>query len=164
MKPWLAVGTAFAIALLLGCSDDVDVATLGHLVPDKPVESVAMKGKNVSPRDFKGKVVLLDFWATWCGPCKQFMPALQTMYDTYHDKGLEVMSISDESRPTVEKFRKSESYTFPAYLDEFEIMHKAYDITAIPRISVVDRNGVVVYDGDADPKAVEAAVAKAIGS
>ncbi len=163
MKAWLALGTAIAVAMLVGCDDDPEIAVVGKMVPDKPVESVSQAGKNVSPRDLKGKVVILDFWATWCGPCKEFMPYLQTIYDKYQAKGLEVMSITDESRKTVEKFRKKESYTFPAYLDEFELMHKAFSIQAIPVVAVIDRDGRVVYDGAADPIAIEAAVAKAIG-
>jgi thiol-disulfide isomerase/thioredoxin len=163
MKPWLAVGAAFALAMLMGCDDNSETAIIGSPVPDKPVESVAQVGKNVSPRDFKGKVVLLDFWATWCGPCKEYMPKLQSLYNLYHDKGLEVMSISDETRTTVEAFHKKEPYTFPVYLDDFELMHKAFDIHAIPLIAVVDRDGNLIYNGEADPKAVEAAVVKAIG-
>jgi len=160
----LKLGVAFAIVLVLGCSDDPDTVMVGHAVPDKAVEALANPGHDVSPRDFKGKVVLIDFWATWCGPCKAFMPVVQQIYTTYHDKGLEVMSVSNETRTQVEAFHKTVKYTFPVYLDSFDVLQKAFQVTAIPHIAVIDRNGNVAYDGEADPAVVTKAVESAIGS
>jgi thiol-disulfide isomerase/thioredoxin len=164
MKPWLYLGAAVAIGVLLGCDDgEVDVATVGRLAPDKPVESFDQPGKDVSPRDLKGKVVLIDFWATWCGPCREFMPIVEGYKEKYGPKGLEIMSISDETRDVVAKFKKTHDTGLPTYLDNFLLLHKAYSVTSIPHIAVIDKNGSLIYDGGADAKLVEAAIVKAIG-
>lgn len=106
----------------------------------------ALDGGKVSLSSFKGKVVLLSFWATWCGPCKQEMPAMQTLYKQLRDKGFEVVAVDMmEDKPTVAKFVKTAGYTFPVLLDSTgEVGGGTYGARAIPTNFVVDKGGRLV--------------------
>ena len=74
------------------------------------------------------------------------------------------MSVSNESREKVEAFHKTVKYTFPVYLDSFDVLQKAFQVSSIPHIAVIDRDGNVAYDGNADPNLVGNAVQSALGS
>jgi peroxiredoxin len=119
--------------------------TTGGQAPDFSVESLAKEGSTVTKASLKGKVLLVDFWATWCGPCKQAMPEFQRIYDKYKDQGLEVMGISSEPRTVVQRFRLDNSFTYPLYLDDGGTAHKAYEVTSIPLTIVIGKDGEVVY-------------------
>lgn len=96
----------------------------------------------------KGNVVVMSFWATWCGPCKEEMPHLQAMYDELKDKGLVVLSIStDDARSAsrVKPFVAKMGYTFPVLLDRESTVIGAYNPSkTLPYTVVVDRDGNVV--------------------
>ncbi len=106
----------------------------------------ALDGGKVSLSSFKGKVVLLSFWATWCGPCKMEMPAMQTLYKQLREKGFEVVAVDMmEDKATVEKFVKNAGYTFPVLLDSTgQVGGGAYAARAIPTNFVVDKQGRLV--------------------
>ncbi|MGO9309249.1 MAG: TlpA disulfide reductase family protein [Spirochaetia bacterium] len=106
----------------------------------------SLNGGKVSLSSFKGKVVLLSFWATWCGPCKQEMPAMQTLYKKLKDKGFEVVAVDMmEDKATVAQFVKSAGYTFPVLLDSTgEVGGGVYEARAIPTNYVVDKGGLLV--------------------
>jgi thiol-disulfide isomerase/thioredoxin len=89
---------------------------------------------------------LWDFWATWCGPCKEEMPAMQTLYQKLRDKGFEVVAVDMmEDRAAVAKFVKTAGYTFPVLLDSTgAIGGGAYAARAIPTNYVVDKGGRLV--------------------
>jgi thiol-disulfide isomerase/thioredoxin len=106
----------------------------------------ALDGSKASLSSFKGKVVLLSFWATWCGPCKEEMPAMQTLYQKLRDKGFEVVAVDMmEDKAAVAKFVKTAGYTFPVLLDSTgAIGGGAYAARAIPTNYVVDKGGRLV--------------------
>ncbi len=132
------------LGLLAGCNSGND--TLGAVAPNFKVESLNRPGVDASIEQFKGKVILLDYWATWCGPCKQFMPYVQAFHEKYAEKGLEVMAISNEDRKLVQGFRNQRpELTFPIYLDEFNLAQSAFGVESYPTAVLINREGKVVF-------------------
>ncbi|MGA2478273.1 MAG: TlpA disulfide reductase family protein [Spirochaetia bacterium] len=113
----------------------------------------SLDGKKVSLSSFKGKLVFLSFWATWCGPCKQELPSVQAMYNTLKAKGFEIIAVDVmEDQKTVSSFVKANAMTFPVLLDSSGSVGRDYDAGSIPTNYILDRNGkilarIVGYDG-----------------
>jgi len=92
----------------------------------------------------RGKVVLLNFWATWCQPCRKEMPDLEALYARFGSKGLVVLAITDDERPKVESLAKQSGYTFPIVLDPQREASKLFAPREIPKSYVFDRAGKLV--------------------
>ena len=134
---------------------------VGKAAPDfTPVVQAGAKLGALS--SLKGHVVLLDFFATWCGPCRQMMPHIEELHRRYGQKGLTVIGISSEKPATVAgaalKFKLS--YTLAA--DTNEGVSTSYHVYALPTMVVIDRHGVIREVSVADPDTVDAAVMKAL--
>lgn len=106
-------------------------------------------GKTLSPAAFKGKVLLIDFWATWCGPCVKEMPHVKQVYDKYHSKGFEIVGISlDQSRDRLDQYVKTNAIAWPQYFDGKwwnNDVAVRYGIKSIPATILVDRSGKIRY-------------------
>lgn len=129
--------------------------TVKVAAPDFTVQDA--NGNNVSLSNFKGKPVVLNFWASWCPPCKAEMPDYEKMYQQYGPKGIVfvMVNLTDGDRETIDtakRFLNDNHYTFPAYFDTKFSASKAYGISAIPDSIFVDRDGNVVnsYQGMID--------------
>lgn len=128
-----------------GASAEGDLRA-GTKPPD--FELTGIDGKSVSLAQFHGKVVLLNFWATWCAPCVSEMPSLQRLYQKYHDKGLEIVAVAVDSPDQVKKFVQENGITFPVLLDpEGEIPPKL-GISGFPETFFLDKNGNFVAFND----------------
>jgi peroxiredoxin len=103
-----------------------------------------LEGKTWHLQDLKGKVVLVNFWATWCPPCRKEMPDLQALYDKYKDQGLVVLSISDEDAAKVTPFIAERKISYPVLLDPARKVNEEFVVEGIPKSFVYDREGKLV--------------------
>jgi len=134
---------------------------IGKRAPEISVTGVDGSGTKLSA--LRGKVVLIDFWATWCPPCRKGLPETQALYKKYGKKGLAVLTITDEPKDTVKPFLKTNELTFPAYLDKSSATNQAYGIQAIPTVAIIDKNGKLsaLFVGLQDKSTIIAALKKA---
>jgi peroxiredoxin len=97
--------------------------------------------------DLRGKVVLLNFWATWCEPCLEEMPALERVGQTYRDRGLVVLALSvdREGASVVAPFVKRHALTFPVGLDAQQAVARLYRVWALPATVIVSRQGIALF-------------------
>lgn len=102
-----------------------------------------LEGEKVSLSQFRGQVVLLDFWATWCGPCRIELPTIAKLYETYKGKGLAVLGVNNEGDRTVKRFFKKEGFSFPVLIDSEQRVSRKYGANAIPDVLVINRAGVI---------------------
>ena len=111
--------------------------------PDFELESLG--GVKTSLRTFRGSVVFLNFWATWCPPCRAEMPAMQKLYDRFKPDGLIVLAVDlQEGKDKVGKFMKKYNLNFPVVLDVSGRVAQEYGIRSIPTTYIVDREGYVL--------------------
>lgn len=103
-----------------------------------------LEGKIWHLHDLQGKVVLVNFWATWCPPCRKEMPDLQALYDKYKDRGLVILAISDEDAGKVQPFIADRHISYPVMLDPGRKVNDLYQVEGIPKTFVYDRNGKMV--------------------
>ena len=105
-----------------------------------------LRGGNSSLLDYKGKLVLLNFWATWCVPCTKEMPGMETLWQDYKEQGLEIVAVSvDEgSRSRIENFSKMFGINFPILLDPESEVSDLYEVSGVPTSFLIDRNGKII--------------------
>jgi thiol-disulfide isomerase/thioredoxin len=108
-------------------------------------ESSGQAEKSQSLAALKGKVVFLNFWATWCGPCRAEMPSMEALYKQYKEKGLEILAVNCRENPAdVTAFMKDNGLSFPAALDVDGRVSDAYSVQAIPTTFLLDREGKII--------------------
>jgi peroxiredoxin len=103
-----------------------------------------LSGKAWTLRDLRGKVVLANFWATWCPPCRKEMPDLETLYRRFGPQGLVILGISDEEIGKVQPFIAQQKVTYPILLDRGRKVNELFQIDGIPKTFVYDREGKIV--------------------
>ncbi|MFQ6066974.1 MAG: TlpA disulfide reductase family protein [bacterium] len=104
-----------------------------------------LEGYPVSLKDFQGKVVFLNFWATWCGPCRYEMPAMEKLWQKFKEEGFVILAVDlREGKEKVSSFMKENGYTFPALLDPRGKVASTYGIRAIPTTFLLDPEGKIV--------------------
>jgi peroxiredoxin len=117
--------------------------------PDFTLSSV-MGGLSVSLSDFEGKVVLLDFWATWCPPCKASIPNMNKLYEKYNEKGFEIIGVSVDNirniqdQAKVKNFVKRYSMKYSVVYVENSMRQKYGGIPSVPTVFIINRQGEVV--------------------
>jgi len=150
------------------CKEEFDADPSAYLPPvlPRPAPNFALKnlsGESITLENYRGQVVLLDFWTTWCKPCVKSMPALQKLHEQFAAKGFSVVGIStdENGRKAVEPFIKKHKITYPILLDaEENPAWEAYKVKVIPMMFLVDQKGQIVkqWVGETDMKEVERAV------
>jgi len=103
-----------------------------------------LTGKKWNLKSLRDKVVLVNFWATWCPPCRKEMPDLQALYDRFKDQGFVILAISDEKASTVKPFLSERNITYPVMLDPGDKVNKLFQVVGIPKSFVYDRQGRMV--------------------
>lgn len=117
----------------------------GKSVPAVDFTLETLDGKKISLKDFKGKVVFLNFWATWCPPCRAEMPSLEVINKMFKDKGLVILAIDyGEDAAKVEKFINKYAYTFSVVLDKKFLVSSIYKPRGLPTTYFIDRKGMLV--------------------
>jgi thiol-disulfide isomerase/thioredoxin len=111
--------------------------------PLQTFELTTLKGQNLQLNDLRGKVVVLNFWATWCDPCRAEMPLLQKIQDQYSDKLVVVGVNIGESQAAVQKFADSYHLSFPIVLDPKQTSVDLYYIGAFPTTFFLDKDGIL---------------------
>ena len=122
----------------------------------------------VSLADYRGKVVVLDFWASWCRPCRASFPWVREFYEEYREKGVEVIGVSiDENKASWEKALDEERLPWPQVIDEIEKGRSRvgglYHVLAVPMFVVVDKEGKIVVRAHMEKKELSAVVEKVLG-
>jgi thiol-disulfide isomerase/thioredoxin len=171
-RPGLRIAAASllgaALALTPGCSKAVDAPpakpsdtapakpgaarvskgigpNIGYTAPDFALED--LDGRVYRLSDHRGQVVLLNFWATWCGPCRIEMPTLQAIQEDYANRDFQLLAVAGdlEGAEVVGPYMKSLGLTFPGLLDAAGKVEDLYFVNALPMSFLLDRNGVIVY-------------------
>ncbi len=140
----ILVSVAVLGLLTAGCSGSTSTQgpVIGKLAPD--FELANLDGRFVSLSDFRGKPVFLNFWASWCGPCRFEMPFIQEMYEGLSDDGLIVLAINVEEDPdTIKEFIEDFGLTFPVLLDTNSGVRLKYNVRGIPATFFIDKNGII---------------------
>lgn len=123
---------------------------LGFYVFPEPVSLPSftlpgLTGGSISSDDFAGTVTLLNFWATWCPPCRREMPAIERLQAQMEGYNFRIVAVSvSEKKQTVQKFLNSEAYTFPIYLDERGAIGASLASQGIPTTYILDASGAVI--------------------
>ena len=103
-----------------------------------------LKGVERTFKELRGSVVLVNFWATWCPPCRKEMPDMQALYERFSSRGLVILAISDETAEKVEPFIAAKKYTYPILLDPGRRVQQLFGVNGIPKSFLYDRNGKLV--------------------
>ncbi len=159
-KPALLLGGVGVFCALLGCDSGYSESpqaeaplsrsvvyqgrpTVGSLAPD--FRLMDLHGKAVSLSDYRGKVILLNFWATWCGPCRVEMPAMEALYRSMQSKGLEILAVSvdQEGTAVTRPFQEALGLSFPILHDQDYQVGLTYGARTLPMTFAIDRQGII---------------------
>ena len=157
-RAWLAMAAALALAAAAGwffVGGGIDrlrsrvtsldtTGDVGQLAPEFSTDSVG--GGPLRLADYRNQVVLLNFWATWCVPCRAEMPEIESTYQSYRERGFQVLAVNvQESETQIKPFLNELNLTFPALLDRDASIARLYRARALPSSFLIDRQGVVQY-------------------
>jgi thiol-disulfide isomerase/thioredoxin len=143
-------GYCAAVAVAVLCL--TPKAPAASVVPISPGVSApgfeldSIDGKPVNLADYKGQVVLLNFWASWCGPCRKEMPILDQLQKQYHNKGFTMVGVNVEPNSNdAVSWLKATPVSFPILFDRSSVASKLYQVEGMPNTVIIDRQGRVRY-------------------
>ena len=143
----LFLGTFLIIVQEKGGDAEPEVhPEVGYRAPDFALPT--LEGKTVRLSDFRGKkAIFLNFWATWCAPCRLEMPTMETVYQEYKRRGLEILAVGLDSGPksAVKNFMQELKLTYPALLDPDMQVLRLYRLFSIPATFLIDKEGIIRF-------------------
>ena len=139
-----AVRLALGAVLAFGTSTAIPALAPASAAPDFTLR--AMDGPNLRLQELRGKVVMINFWATWCGPCRQEMPHLNRLYEKYRGSGFVLLGVNvdDDARNATDLATKL-GLKFPVLLDTDKKVSRLYDLATMPSTLLIDRDGKVKF-------------------
>ncbi|HEY6852920.1 MAG TPA: TlpA disulfide reductase family protein [Gemmatimonadales bacterium] len=149
-QQWVAIASAamaavFAVALLIKIRPQMDLLEVGSRAPDFHAVDLAT-GRATTLADYKGKVILLNIWATWCQPCRVEMPAIQRLHQKLGGKDFQIVSVSIDvdGDSVVTAFARELGLTFQILHNQSGDIQQIYQTTGVPESFVIDRDGIIV--------------------
>lgn len=130
---------------------------IGNQCPNLQLNT--LDGKQISIESLKGKVIIIDYWASWCGPCRRANKTLKKLYAKYKQEGLEIYSISDDDKNDLKKAIKQDKITWLTMYDENSVVARKWNISYIPFTVIVDKTGKIVA-ADVEAKDLETLIKK----
>lgn len=159
-QKWILIGcatvlTLLAVALLVTSGLPQREHFTGELVAGEwvapeinalapPIVNTTLAGEDINLQNLQGKLIIINFWATWCVPCRVEMPLLQSFFERYHEQGLEVIAVNmGENQLTVQDWITDFGYTFTVILDEDQSLFNRYQIRGQPSTFIVSPQGII---------------------
>ncbi|MEO0115591.1 MAG: TlpA disulfide reductase family protein [candidate division WOR-3 bacterium] len=136
--------SAVLVVFLIGCGGGSTKPSSPQISNKYDFTLESMQGDKVTLSALKGKVVILDFWATWCPPCRAAIPKLIELYNKYRNQGLLILGIALDERDKVVKLSKEMEINYPVLFDD-KVTSKNYEIQSIPTLFVIDKKGKQVH-------------------
>jgi peroxiredoxin len=144
LRPRTAAILATSWALLAAGAATAAATLTSGPAPDFTLHSVA--GANLRLQEQRGQVVMLNFWASWCAPCRQEMPQLDRLYEKYHAAGFQLLGVNvDEDARNAAGVSSKLGLHFPVLLDTEKRVSRLYDLSTMPSTVLIDRDGRVRY-------------------
>ena len=141
--------TALLLIMLISGVFSISVQASNNQANKNPAADFTLKsysGKNIKLSEYRGQVVLMNFWASWCGPCRQEMPLLNDLHKKYKKLGFTVMGVNvEEDSSKARKIVKDIKIKFPVLFDTQNKVSELYQVSAMPSSVIIDRDGNVRY-------------------
>jgi peroxiredoxin len=143
-KQFKRILTTICLTGALLISAGSQAAAVGGSAPDFTLKSNS--GKNIKLNEYRGDVVMINFWASWCGPCRQEMPALEQLYSKYKDLGFVILGVNiDEDSSKAVSMLSKIPVSFPVLFDSSKKVSDMYGVSAMPTTYLLDRDGNLRY-------------------
>ncbi len=143
VRPWTAL-LALAVLSAGGMGTAAALPAVGTVAPNFAAKSDS--GRNVRLSELRGQVVMINFWASWCSPCRQELPLLNKLYAQYRAAGFTLLAVNvDDNRKDAEAMLKRLALRFPTLFDDSKTVAKLYGVDTMPATLVIDRDGRVRY-------------------
>jgi thiol-disulfide isomerase/thioredoxin len=145
MKKYLCLALVLVpLVVLPGCGRKEKPALEGNAAPDFTLKDLS--GKPVPLSSLRGKVVLLNFWATWCPPCRQEIPSMMLLNKSMEGKPFQMLAVSEDAggKEAVEGYFKESGTALPALLDTEQAVGQRYGLTGVPETFIIGKNGVIL--------------------
>ncbi|WP_062356206.1 thiol-disulfide oxidoreductase ResA [Bacillus kwashiorkori] len=152
------LSSAIIYTLYVNISNDKEkaVAAVGKVAPDFVLKDLT--GNSFQLSDYEGKGVFLNFWGTFCEPCKKEMPYMDNQYKVYREEGVEILAVNvGETKLAIERFAKQYDLSFPIIVDEDGEVQHAYGVLPLPATFLIDPEGKIVkyHTGELDEQTIQ---------